>query len=175
MPATPTCWDSSFRASQGVRRQAGGSGLIGIRLFDRHDHRIISIWGWIADKWGRKARLYPDAADVLPLFRCLRFGAQLAFLIGARFLAGLGIGGAVPVDASILAEFAPARVRGYSTGAMPIAWPVSTFIVSAPALCTSAMGLAGTVFCLCHAGLADLLDPAQRAGISHVAGQSRAL
>ena len=59
---------------------------------------------------------------------------SVGFLLGARFLTGLGIGGSVPVDASILAEFAPARIRGYSGGALPIAWPVATFIAASVAL-----------------------------------------
>jgi putative MFS transporter len=92
------------------------------------------IWGWIADKWGRK----PAFTLTLLMFSIFSgvcgFAPSLAFLIGVRFIAGLGIGGAVPVDASILAEFAPARVRGYCTGAMPLAWPVSTLVVSAISL-----------------------------------------
>lgn len=92
------------------------------------------IWGWIADKWGRKIAFTVTLLMFSVFSGICGFAPTLAFLIGARFAAGIGIGGAVPVDASILAEFAPARIRGYSTGAMPIAWPVSTFVVSAVSL-----------------------------------------
>jgi len=92
------------------------------------------VWGWIADKAGRKIA-FTFTLLMFSVFSGIGgFATSIGFLIGARFLAGLGIGGAVPVDASILAEFAPARIRGYSTGAMPIAWPISTFLVSAISL-----------------------------------------
>ena len=91
-------------------------------------------WGWIADKWGRKI-----AFTVTILMFSLFSGVSgvafsVSFLLGARFLTGLGIGGSIPVDASILTEFAPARIRGYSGGALPIAWPVATFLASLVAL-----------------------------------------
>jgi putative MFS transporter len=92
------------------------------------------VWGWIADKAGRKIAFTVTLLMFSFFSGACGFATSLGFLIGARFLAGLGIGGAVPVDASILAEFAPARIRGYSTGAMPIAWPVSTLLVSALSL-----------------------------------------
>jgi putative MFS transporter len=91
-------------------------------------------WGWIADKWGRKAAFTLTLLMFSVFSGVCGLAPTMAFLLGARFLAGIGIGGAVPVDASILAEFAPARIRGYSAGALPISWPVSTFLVSAISL-----------------------------------------
>jgi putative MFS transporter len=92
------------------------------------------MWGYIADKFGRK----PAFTLTLLMFSVLcgvcGLAPSLGFLYGARFCMGLGIGGSIPVDASILAEFAPARIRGYSGGALPIAWPVATFIASSTAL-----------------------------------------
>ena len=105
------------------------------------------FWGWIADKWGRKI-----AFTVTILMFSLFSGVSglsfsVGFLLGARFLCGMGIGGSIPVDASILSEFAPARIRGYSNGALPITWPLATFISSALALMVlPIMGLARTVF-----------------------------
>jgi putative MFS transporter len=91
-------------------------------------------WGWIADKWGRKIAFTVTLLMFSVLSGVCGLAPSLAFLLGARFLTGLGIGGSIPVDASILAEFAPARIRGYSGGALPIAWPVATFIASSAAL-----------------------------------------
>jgi len=91
-------------------------------------------WGWIADKVGRKIAFTLTLLMFSMFSGVCGFATSIGFLIGARFISGLGIGGAVPVDASILAEFAPARIRGYSTGAMPLAWPVSTLMVSAISL-----------------------------------------
>ncbi len=87
-------------------------------------------WGWIADKNGRKIAFTMTLLIFSVFSGVCGLATSMGFLIGARFVAGLGIGGAVPVDASILAEFAPARIRGYSAGALPISWPVSTFVVS---------------------------------------------
>jgi putative MFS transporter len=92
------------------------------------------FWGWVADKWGRKLAFTVTLLVFSVLSGVCGLAPSIGFLIGARFLAGTGIGGAVPVDASILAEFAPARIRGYSAGALPISWPVSTFVVSAISL-----------------------------------------
>jgi putative MFS transporter len=92
------------------------------------------MWGWIADKWGRKVSFTCTLLMFSILSGVCGLAPSLGFLYGARFLTGLGIGGSIPVDASILAEFAPARIRGYSGGALPIAWPVATFIASSTAL-----------------------------------------
>jgi putative MFS transporter len=106
------------------------------------------FWGWVADKWGRKI-----AFTVTILMFSLFSGASgLAFsvgtLLGARFLCGMGIGGSVPVDASILSEFSPARIRGYANGALPITWPIATFISSSLALVVLPIwGWRGLFFC----------------------------
>jgi putative MFS transporter len=92
------------------------------------------IWGWIADKVGRKIA-FTGTILMFSLFSGVSgIAFSVSFLLGARFLTGLGIGGSVPVDASILAEFAPARIRGYSGGALRIGWPIATFISAAVAL-----------------------------------------
>jgi hypothetical protein len=47
---------------------------------------------------------------------------------------GQAVGGAIPVDASILIEFAPARIRGYSGGVLPVAFPLGNLAASLLAL-----------------------------------------
>ena len=93
------------------------------------------FWGWIADKWGRKIA-FTITILMFSLFSGVSgLAFSVGFLLAARFLCGMGIGGSIPVDASILSEFAPARIRGYSNGALPaITWPLATFISSALAL-----------------------------------------
>jgi putative MFS transporter len=116
-----------FNAKPETLGLIGSSVLIGMTIGS-------FTWGWIADKWGRK----PAFTVTILMFSILTgicgLAPSIGFLLGARFLTGLGIGGSIPVDASILAEFAPARIRGYSGGALPIAWPVATFLTSAVAL-----------------------------------------
>jgi putative MFS transporter len=53
--------------------------------------------------------------------------ASIGFLIGARFLTGLGLGGMVPIDGALVAEFAPARLRGRISAALPLCWPIGIF------------------------------------------------
>ncbi|MGA2989140.1 MAG: MFS transporter [Candidatus Korobacteraceae bacterium] len=92
------------------------------------------LWGWIADRVGRKIAFTMTLLIFSIFSGVCGLATSIGFLIGARFLAGTGIGGAIPVDASILAEFSPARIRGYCAGAMLLAWPLSTFVVSAISL-----------------------------------------
>lgn len=92
------------------------------------------LWGWIADRWGRRMAF---AATILifSLFTGLLAAAySVGFLIGVRFIAGTGLGGSIPVDSSLIAEFAPARIRGRVTGALPIMFPVGGLLASGLAL-----------------------------------------
>ena len=70
------------------------------------------IWGWIADRWGRKLVF---AGTVLMFSLCTGITGMafsVGFIVAARFATGLGLGGMVPIDAALVAEFAPARIRG---------------------------------------------------------------
>lgn len=91
-------------------------------------------WGWVADRLGRRLVF---AATVLT-FSVFTGVAGLAwsvgFLIGARFLTGLGLGGMVPIDAALVAEFAPARVRGRVSAALPMCWPMGIFAAAGAGL-----------------------------------------
>ena len=92
------------------------------------------LWGWIADKWGRKIA-FTLTVLIFSLFSGFAAAAfSVGFLIGIRFVTGLGLGGAIPVDAAILAEFSPARIRGFGGGVLPLTFPVGTFIASAVAI-----------------------------------------
>ena len=92
------------------------------------------LWGWIADKWGRKIA-FTLTVLIFSVFSGFAAAAfSVGFLLGIRFVTGLGLGGAIPVDASILAEFSPARIRGFGGGVLPLTFPIGTFIASAVAL-----------------------------------------
>ena len=88
------------------------------------------IWGWIADKWGRRIA-FTLTVLMFSIFSGLTAASfSVSMLLVIRFLTGVGLGGAIPVDASILAEFAPARIRGFCGASLPIAFPVGTFLAS---------------------------------------------
>jgi len=81
------------------------------------------VAGWIADRWGRAAVF----ATTVLIFAAFTGFTALAYSVGfylvdARFLAGMGRGGTVPIDMSLLSEYAPARIRGRMSGALPFAW-----------------------------------------------------
>jgi len=88
------------------------------------------VWGWIADRWGRRLVF---AATVLTFSLFTGVAAltySVGFLIGARFLTGLGLGGTIPVDSALVAEYAPARLRGRLGGLLPLAWPIGIFVAA---------------------------------------------
>jgi len=91
-------------------------------------------WGWVADKWGRRVVF---AATVLMFSLCTGVAGlapTLGFLIGARFLTGLGLGGMVPIDQALVTEYAPARIRGRVASMLPLSWPMGYFSAAGMAL-----------------------------------------
>ncbi|CAM3928349.1 MFS transporter [Kibdelosporangium persicum] len=81
-------------------------------------------WGGIADLIGRKRAfsltllmfsVFSVAGAVAPDF--------VTFCV-FRFLAGLGLGGCIPVDYALVGEFTPAKVRGRVLTAMDVWWPI---------------------------------------------------
>jgi putative MFS transporter len=92
------------------------------------------LWGWVADKWGRRVVF---AATVLMFSLCTGVAGlsmSLGFLIGARFMTGLGLGGMVPIDQALVAEFAPARIRGRVSAMLPLCWPIGIFAAAGAGL-----------------------------------------
>ncbi|HLH22510.1 MAG TPA: MFS transporter [Chloroflexota bacterium] len=68
--------------------------------------------GWLADRLGRKS-VFQLTLLVYSVFTGLSAAAtSLALLMGLRFLAGVGLGGELPVASTLVSEFAPARRRG---------------------------------------------------------------
>jgi len=92
------------------------------------------FWGWVADKWGRRVVF---TATVLMFSLCTGIAGlsmSLSFLVGARFLTGLGLGGMVPIDQALVAEFAPARIRGRVSAVLPFCWPIGIFAAAGAGL-----------------------------------------
>ena len=92
------------------------------------------VWGAVADRCGRKPVF---AATVLMFSVCTGIAGlsmSLGFLIGARFLTGLGLGGMIPIDQALVTEFAPARIRGRISGVLPLFWPIGIFAAAGAGL-----------------------------------------
>jgi putative MFS transporter len=91
------------------------------------------FWGWVADRWGRRT-VFAATVLMFSLFTGIAgLSMSLGFIVGARFMTGLGLGGMVPIDQALVAEFAPARARGRFTAVLPLSWPVGFFAAAAAA------------------------------------------
>jgi len=68
--------------------------------------------GWLADRWGRKA-IFQTTLLTYSLFTGLSAlaGGPITLML-VRFLAGLGLGGELPVVSTMVSEFSPAKQRG---------------------------------------------------------------
>jgi putative MFS transporter len=91
-------------------------------------------WGWVADKWGRRV-VFAATVLMFSVFTGVAgLATSLGFLIGARFLTGLGLGGMVPIDQALVTEYAPARIRGRVAAMLPLSWPLGYFSAAGMAL-----------------------------------------
>ena len=105
----------------------GSSGLAGMGVGSW-------VWGWIADRWGRKL-VFAGTVLMFSLFTGITGMAfSMGFIVAARFATGLGLGGMVPIDAALVAEFAPARIRGRVLAALPLLWPMGIFAAAGAGL-----------------------------------------
>ena len=106
------------------------------------------IFGWLGDRFGRKTGLLAGLVWFGLVTLCVTRAASVPQLVALRFLAGLGIGGALPNAVALVNEYSPRRIRvfaiavifaGYTLGGsgggfiaaglMPIyGWPV-VFVV----------------------------------------------
>jgi MFS transporter, putative metabolite:H+ symporter len=110
---------TEFGLSTGQRGLVATANLVGMAVG-------AVAWGTVADRVGRK-RAFSITLLIFALFSVL--GALSpsweVFLI-LRFLAGVGLGGCIPVDYALVSEFSPRKQRGRVLAAMDGWWPVGT-------------------------------------------------
>src|SRR5262249_33909068 len=81
------------------------------------------FWGTTADIIGRR-RSYIATIMLYSIFSLLSAAApNYTWLIALRFIAGLGVGGCIPLSFSYVAEFMPQTHRGIAVTAADIVWP----------------------------------------------------
>jgi len=99
-------------------------------------------FGHLADKVGRRQVLIVTVAcDAL--FGTLSIFAQdFTSLLVLRLLTGMAVGGTLPVDYAMMAEFLPARSRGRWLVALEGFWAIGTLIVALAAWAASLTGVA---------------------------------
>ncbi|MDX3926845.1 MAG: MFS transporter [Shinella sp.] len=98
------------------------------------------VFGRLADRIGRRPVLF--AAIILDAVFGVAsaFAPDLQWLYIARFLTGLGVGGTLPVDYAMMAEFLPAERRGRWLVLLEGFWAVGTVALALLALVAGSQG-----------------------------------
>lgn len=89
------------------------------------------FWGWLADRIGRRA-VFLTTVSLGVVFGLLgAFAPTASLLLAARFLTGFAIGGTLPVDYAMMAEFVPTAWRGRFLVYLESFWALGTVAVAA--------------------------------------------
>ncbi|MGW7546561.1 MFS transporter [Streptomyces sp. NPDC054770] len=81
-------------------------------------------WGAVADRIGRK-KAFSLTLLVFAVFSVLgALSPNYDVFLLLRFMAGVGLGGCIPVDYALVAEFSPKKYRGRILTALDVFWPV---------------------------------------------------
>ncbi|MEV1295557.1 MFS transporter [Pseudonocardia sp. NPDC049635] len=106
-----------FGLSTGERGLVATANLVGMAVG-------AVMFGTIADRMGRK-KVFSITLLIFALFSVLgAFSPNWEIFLLLRFIAGLGLGGCIPVDYAIVSEFSPRRLRGKILAAMDGWWPI---------------------------------------------------
>jgi putative MFS transporter len=88
------------------------------------------FWGTISDYVGRRTS-FSATIGIFALFTGLVAASwNIASLAVFRFLSNFGLGGEVPVTATLGAEFSPSRIRGAMAGNLLTAFPVGLILAA---------------------------------------------
>ena len=99
-------------------------------------------FGRLADRIGRRRVLIVTVACDALFGTLSVFAPDFTILLVLRFLTGVAVGGTLPVDYAMMAEFLPARNRGRWLVMLEGFWAVGTLIVALVAWAVSLAGIA---------------------------------
>lgn len=88
------------------------------------------VFGRLADRYGRRRVLLVTVAIDAVFGLASVFAPDFAWLIVLRFITGIGVGGTLPVDYAMMAEFLPADRRGRWLVILEGFWAVGTVFVA---------------------------------------------
>lgn len=89
-----------------------------------------SLAGMLSDRVGRKA-MFQATLLIYSIFTGLSaFAFNAASMMILRFLAGIGLGGELPVASTLMAEFAPARRRGVMVVLLESFWAYGSVLAA---------------------------------------------
>ncbi len=89
------------------------------------------IWGSIADRIGRRKVFLWTVVQTAIFGTLAAFSPNFTMLLVLRFLTGTAMGGTLPVDYAIMAEYLPAKERGRFLIYLESFWAVGTIAVAA--------------------------------------------
>lgn len=92
------------------------------------------FWGVLSDRIGRRTGFQLTVAVFAVFGLASAFAPNAVWLAGLRFATGFGLGGALPLDFSVFAEYLPTRNRGRWLVLLESFWAVGTVIAAALAL-----------------------------------------
>lgn len=96
-----------------------------------------ALFGRLADRYGRRNILLITVACDAVFGLASVFAPNFAILLGLRFLTGMAVGGTLPVDYAMMAEFLPPRNRGRWLVLLEGFWAIGTIVVALAAWVTS--------------------------------------
>ena len=88
----------------------------------------MALAGWMADRIGRRLVLAFSVLVFGLATIAIGFAPNIAVIIALRFVAGLGIGGALPCCSTLVAEYAPARSRTLAITITIVCFPLGGMI-----------------------------------------------
>lgn len=101
-----------------------------------------ALFGRIADRIGRRRVLLVTVACDGLFGLASVFAPNFALLLVARFLTGVAVGGTLPVDYAMMAEFLPSDRRGRWLVMLEAFWAIGTVVVALAAWAAASAGLA---------------------------------
>lgn len=101
-----------------------------------------AVFGKLADKYGRRRVLLITVGCDAVFGLLSAFSPNFAILLSLRFLTGVAVGGTLPVDYAMMAEFLPSKNRGRWLVMLEGFWAVGTVIIALAAWAASLAGVA---------------------------------
>ncbi len=89
------------------------------------------LWGLVADRFGRRSVFLWTVIQTALFGTLAAFAPNFGSFLALRFLTGAGMGGTLPVDYSIMAEYLPTKDRGRFLVYLESFWALGTIAAAA--------------------------------------------
>lgn len=103
-----------------------------------------SLFGRLSDRYGRRNILLVTVLCDAVFGLASVFANDFTLLLALRFLTGAAVGGTLPVDYAMMAEFLPPRARGRWLVWLEGFWAVGTIVIAATAWACAMVGTENT-------------------------------